>query len=279
MDECHEAREQKHFKEMGVHLEKPDSNNGEVSVTYDWKKVEQYDKKWDDWFRHESRKPETREIAKHLNKAAKLMVNDIAAGQVAAVKNSAKLLGAYVRWIEPTSQCDAEALVTCLDTKGADKIASGMHCKEGKYKRYCWTDQHWNTGDGGNPLNLHHDKRHVFYGECAKKTDCETRKHGRERREISHDGRHAAHKVKHALKHMEREVVHDFKKEMADQRANVKKVTGDFLKETRERYTAWGCEPRCTEHHTRHVWDLMGMKHCDCPDSITVSGDTSVIFH
>jgi len=28
------------FSELGINVEKPDSNNGEISVTYDWKKVE-----------------------------------------------------------------------------------------------------------------------------------------------------------------------------------------------------------------------------------------------
>jgi len=39
---------------MGVKIDKPDSNNGKISVTYDWKKVEQNDQKWAEWFRHES---------------------------------------------------------------------------------------------------------------------------------------------------------------------------------------------------------------------------------
>ena len=174
---------------MGVNVEKPDSNNGEISVTYDWKKVEQYDKKWDDWFRHESREHATQEIAKHLNKAAKEMVNDIAAGQVKAVKNSAKLIGAFARWAEPGCECDADALVTCLQGEGVR---------------------------GGNVFNLHHDRRHTLDSKCAKDTGCHLR-HWRDNRPYKRAARHDEHKVMHAMKHMMREVDHDFEKEMKDQ--------------------------------------------------------------
>jgi len=105
-------------KDYGIDIEKPDSDNGKITATYDWKKVEQYQKKWDDWFRHESQEKETREIAEHLNTAAKRMVNDIAAGQVDVVKNAGKLVGAFTRWAEPGSHCKPEAFVTCLQGEG-----------------------------------------------------------------------------------------------------------------------------------------------------------------
>ena len=60
--------------ELGIKIDKPDSNNGEIEVTYDWRKVEKYAEQWDDWFRHESREPEVDEIARHLNRAAKKAV-------------------------------------------------------------------------------------------------------------------------------------------------------------------------------------------------------------
>lgn len=64
LQECREPRKLKKFgKHIGVNFEKPDSKNGEISVNYDWEKVMQYEKKWDDWFRHESREPATQEIA------------------------------------------------------------------------------------------------------------------------------------------------------------------------------------------------------------------------
>lgn len=34
-------------RSMGVQVDKPSSNNGEITFTYDWKKVEKYDKNWD----------------------------------------------------------------------------------------------------------------------------------------------------------------------------------------------------------------------------------------
>tara|TARA_B110000285_G_scaffold53392_1_gene60828 strand:+ start:882 stop:1046 length:165 start_codon:yes stop_codon:yes gene_type:complete len=52
----------------------------------------------------------------------------------------------------------------------------------------------------------------------------------------------------------------------------------DFLSEARERYTAWGCDAKCTEHATRHLWNLMDMAKCHCPATITVSGDTRVLM-
>jgi len=84
--------------------------------------------------------------------------------------------------------------------------------------------------------------------------------------------------MKHAVRKMAEEVHHDFLKEMRDQHDNVDKITKDFLKEAKERYTEWGCEPKCTERHTREFKHLHGMKHCKCPGAMTVSGDTSIIF-
>jgi hypothetical protein len=78
---------------------------------------------------------------------------------------------------------------------------------------------------------------------------------------------------------MEVEVFHDYEKEMKDQHDNVQHLTKEFLEEAKKQYTKWGCEPRCTERHTKDIKRLMGMKHCKCPGTITVSGDTSIIFH
>jgi hypothetical protein len=32
----------KHLKQEGIDIEKPDSDNGKMTVTYDWKKVEEF---------------------------------------------------------------------------------------------------------------------------------------------------------------------------------------------------------------------------------------------
>lgn len=186
---CDTKRDIKRLKGMGLDVEKPDSKNGEVSINYDWKKIEKYQKEEMHWFRHESKEHATQEIAKHLNKAAKLMVNDIAAGQVKAVKDSAKLIGAFARWAEPECNCDAHALVTCLQGEGVKH---------------------------GNPFNFHHDKRHTLKSKCAKDTGCHLKGWGKNRpykKAVKHD----EHKVDHAMKHMMKEVDHDFRKEMKDQ--------------------------------------------------------------
>lgn len=118
------------------------------------------------------------------------MMNDVAGGQIAVVKNLGKLAGAFAQWAEPGSECDAEAFVTCLQGER----------------------------DGG-AFNPKHEVRHAFRGECAKHTDCEMQ-NWRERRPYEHEGKHDIHKAKHALKHMAREMEHDFEREMRDQRHN-----------------------------------------------------------
>jgi hypothetical protein len=50
----------------------------------------------------------------HLNNAAKKMVNSIAGGQAAAVRNAGKLIGSYTKWLEPGSKCNADAFAKCL---------------------------------------------------------------------------------------------------------------------------------------------------------------------
>jgi len=130
--------------ELGIKIDKPDSNNGEIEVTYDWRKVEKYAEQWDDWFRHESREPEVDEIARHLNRAAKKAVDIIAAGQINVVKNVGKLAHAFSQWAEPGDQCDSEAFAVCLQ---------GV----------------------SNGESLMHEVRHVgddFHDKCARETDC-----------------------------------------------------------------------------------------------------------
>jgi len=179
------------------------------------------------------------------------MVNDIAAGQVDTVKNAGKLVGAFTRWVEPGCQCDSEALVKCLQGEGVEH---------------------------GNPLDFHHDVRHTLKSRCAKDTGCHL-KGWREDRPYGKAINHDAHKIKHAVRKMAEEVHHDFQKEMKDQQDNIDHLTKEFLEEAKDRYTAWGCEPKCTERHTREFKRLHGMKHCKCPGAMTVSGDTSIIFH
>jgi hypothetical protein len=140
---CHTIH--KAQKDYGIDLKKPDSNNGKVSVTVDWKKLGQYQEKWDDWFSHEGHEKETREVAKHLNKAAKKMVNDIAAGQVDTTKHAAKFIGAFTRWVEPGTQCDSDALVKCLQGEGVGHDSA---------------------------MDIHHDVRHTLKSRCARDTGC-----------------------------------------------------------------------------------------------------------
>jgi len=70
------------------------------------------------------------------------MIDDVAGGQIAVVKNLGKLVGAFAQWAEPGSQCHAKAFVTCLQGEK-------------------------------NGFNLEHEVRHAFRGECAKHTGCE----------------------------------------------------------------------------------------------------------
>jgi hypothetical protein len=51
-----------------------------------------------------------------------------------------------------------------------------------------------------------------------------------------------------------------------------------FLGEARERYTAWGCEPKCTKDATESIEDMRQILNCKCPPSMTISGDTSQIY-
>ena len=67
-------------KSFGITIDKPDSHNGQISVTYDWEAVEKYSMEWARWFHNESHDLAAREIAEHLDNAAKSMVKTIAAG-------------------------------------------------------------------------------------------------------------------------------------------------------------------------------------------------------
>ena len=60
-----------HFGYTGVNITKPTSHNGKLDITVNWKKVEEYDHEWIDWFRSEARTPEAREMLNALNKAGK----------------------------------------------------------------------------------------------------------------------------------------------------------------------------------------------------------------
>ena len=178
------------------------------------------------------------------------MVNDIAAEQVDTVKHAAKFIDSLAHYLEPGCQCNADELVKCLQGEGVKH---------------------------GNAMNINHDVRHTLKSQCAKDTGCHL-KGWRENRPYHKAMHHEAKDMKHEVMHMAREVHHDFLKEMKDQHKNVDHITKDFLKEARERYTQWGCEPKCTEHHTRDFRKLHGMKHCKCPGAISISGDTKEIF-
>ena len=51
----------------------------EIAIYYDWKTVEKYQKKWEDWFHHDAagNKDGVAEVTAHLNKHAKIMVDEI----------------------------------------------------------------------------------------------------------------------------------------------------------------------------------------------------------
>lgn len=139
--------------ELGIDVEKADSKNGKISVTFDWQKVAQWQEKWDKFWVHVSREPETREIAGHLNQAFKKMVDDIVGGQVAVVKNLGKMGNAFAQWAEPGSACDAEAWVTCLHNTHFDEKETGFNPKR--------------------------DVRKAFHHKCMRVSGCEVgHRHG-----------------------------------------------------------------------------------------------------
>jgi cell division septum initiation protein DivIVA len=61
-----------------------------------------------EWFHHESQSQEVREIAEHLNRAAKSMVDDVAVHQARVVKNIGKMAKDFTQWVEPGSDCDSD---------------------------------------------------------------------------------------------------------------------------------------------------------------------------
>lgn len=92
---------------MGIKIDKPSSDNGEVSFHLNWRKVEHYQMNWNKFWEHEAHTPEVGEIAEHLNKAAKKSIDDIAAGQIKVVHNIGKLAHAFSHFVEPGNACDS----------------------------------------------------------------------------------------------------------------------------------------------------------------------------
>jgi len=153
-----------------------------------------------------------------------MMVKDLAGGQIAVVKNAGKMVHAFTQWAEPGSSCDSKAFVTCLQgEKNPDFI---------------------------KPMR---DFQHAFKSDCAKKTDCEMRTWKENRPFALAVGKHAK-KAERAFEHMADEMHDDLMKEMMSQVDNAHHVMKDFLGEARERYTAWGCDAKCTDEHTEHIW-------------------------
>jgi len=92
--------------------------------------------------------------------------------------------------------------------------------------------------------------KHAFKSDCAKKTDCEMKY----KRQFKHNVEKHAEKAERAFEQMADEVHDDLMKEMMSQVDNAHHVMKDFLGEARERYTAWGCDAKCTDEHTEHIW-------------------------
>lgn len=182
----------------------------------------------------------------HLNAAAKKMVNSIAGGQINAVKNGGKLIQAFTEWAEPGSNCKADEFTKCLQ----DNVKPGM-------------------------LD-HRDFQNAFMGKCAQENDCQLM-NGTRAQET--EGKKYFGRTHQAIMKMAQEVQQDVMGEMKSQKANAMTIAKAYLNEARERYIAWGCDPKCTTEHTQDFDGLMKMGHCDCPASITVSGDTSIIFN
>jgi hypothetical protein len=54
-------------------------------------------------------------------------------------------------------------------------------------------------------------------------------------------------------------------REMKEQRDNAEKYSREFLRQAKEKYIAWGCEPKCTKSATRHILNIEQIKDCKCP--------------
>jgi len=126
----------------GIKVDKPDSNNGTYTVTWDWKATEKYDKAWWKWYREEKHTPEVHELWHHIKHFGDVALKEIAAGQINVVKNLGKLIHAFTRNFEPGSNCDSEVLIKCLD------------------------DKH-------ESLSPWHEYKKAFVHECARVSGCE----------------------------------------------------------------------------------------------------------
>lgn len=170
------------------------------------------------------------------------MIDDVAAGQIAVVRSAGKLVYHFTQWAEPHDSCDAEAFVQCLYGENPFR---------------------------GGPMD-------IYEGHCAQQSGCEIHHPTMEQ---LHTVRNETRRTQRAIGHMAQEVAQSFVKEMRSQAQNAMRVSHHFLEEARERYTAWGCNAQCTREHTRSLGALGGMKWCQCPASITISGDTRVLFN
>lgn len=278
---CDIKRDQRHFREVGIDVETPSQNHtdGEIHFSLNWQNLANHTQEWGDWFEGEVQSKEAQEIAMHLNSAAKKMVNTVAGGQADVVKNGGKLVGAFAKWVEPGSKCDQDAYVKCIQDKHNYDQVNHYTCN--KDTRMC---SRTSVYDPNSEVRPFHQLGHDLFKHCAKENDCKlTKKKSHEDKKAWKEAKHDFFRkdmraTKKAIDTMSDEIKEDVMGEMKSQKDNAKTVVKDFLTEAKERYTAWGCEPKCTERHTRHLWRLHGMKHCKCPATVTVSGDTSIIF-
>jgi hypothetical protein len=224
----------------GVKVEKPTSHNGTWDINVNWKKAEEYNREWKDWFYHESKTPEAREMFKALNKLAEQMRDEMAARQMKITKTAVKTFGAFLKWIEPGTKCDADAFLICL--RGHDDWLS-----EDVYAHHCAREF------GCRPdLDNHHAERHV---------------------------RHDLRALRKASRQLMDEMANSFKATAISQEANAKQLGKDYLEECRVRWTKWGCNKKCVDKATRSFRHLKDINDCHCPDYITVSGDTRDLFN
>ena len=112
-------------------------------------------------------------------------------------------------------------------------------------------------------------------GHCARQSSCAVMKGTRAQEETAEK---YAHATQNALAQMAHEVQNDVMGEMRSQQANNMTVAKEFLDEANKRWKAWGCEPKCVDHSTRNFGHLDHIHHCKCPATLTITGDTSIIF-
>lgn len=138
---------------------------------------------------HQAESPEAREIAEHLDIAAKKMVDDIAAHQRRVVHYSAKALKDFTEWVEPGNDCDSKEFASCL------------HAETRTFTSTPPTE--------------------AFVGKCAQESKCNLNFDQRVRTHKLEKGAEKAEKAERAMRRMAHDIEKDVWGEMRDQGKNV----------------------------------------------------------